>query len=233
MLFTSEMDVQLIDFMGNDDAIIASAKVSTLGGRSNANMTTEGKQKFLEFLVKNRHGSPFEHVLFTWRIAAPIFVWREFMRHRVASYNEESARYKKLSPTFYIPASDRAFVQKGKPGHYVFEPGELKTYTEMVNGKEEVYRIAYEVYEKELEAGVAREVARMHLPVGIYSTAYVTMNYRAFTNFLSLRTKHPDAEVPSFPMEEIEKVALLMEKSIEDIVPLSHTAFREFGSKPL
>src|SRR5699024_5671345 len=77
----------------------------------------------IRFLMRDRHGSPFEHNSFTFYVEAPIFVFREFMRHRTASYNEESGRYREMRPVFYVPSADRNLIQIGKPGAYVFEPG--------------------------------------------------------------------------------------------------------------
>ena len=227
--FRSDMTVDLIDSMGNDDSVIRSAKVSTMTDTTVDDMSAAGKEKFIDFLVANRHGSPFEHVLFTFRIEAPIFVWREFMRHRMASYNEESGRYTELKPVFYVPGADRNLVQVGKPGEYVFTQGyplhlAATTATLSTNSAD-----AYDSYQYLLGRGIAREVARMVLPLNIYSTAYVTMNLRSLTNFLSLRRNVEGQTVPSFPQREIEMVAELMEQHANSIVPITLDAFRRNG----
>lgn len=227
--FRSDMTVDLIDSMGNDDSVIRSAKVSTMTDTTVDDMSTAGKEKFIDFLVANRHGSPFEHVLFTFRIEAPIFVWREFMRHRMASYNEESGRYTELKPVFYVPDENRNLVQVGKPGEYLFTAGDdtQTRGTSFVLWDASV--AAYDEYQYLLERGVAREVARMVLPLNIYSTAYVTMNLRSLTNFLSLRRNVEGQTVPSFPQREIEMVAELMEQHANSIVPITLDAFRRNG----
>ena len=232
-IFRDDMTVELVDFMGDDESIIKAAKVSTMTDATVDEMGNAGKQKFIDFLAKNRHGSPFEHVLFTFRIEAPIFVWREFMRHRVASYNEESGRYKKLEPVFYAPAPDRKMVQVGKPGAYEFVEGE--DYQRAVVGAliRANSRDAYALYETMLETGVAREVVRMVLPLNIYSTAYVTMNLRALTNFLSLRVADGTSMFPSFPQREIEMVAEQMEDIASTITPKAMLAFQSNGRVPL
>ena len=227
--FRSDMTVDLIDSMGNDDSVIRSAKVSTMTDTTVDDMSTAGKEKFIDFLVSNRHGSPFESVLFTFRIEAPIFVWREFMRHRVASYSESSGRYTELKPVFYVPDEDRKLVQVGKPGEYTFTDGgaSQKSAVECLMRTNSID--AYGGYQYLLDCGVAREVARMVLPLNIYSTAYVTMNLRSLTNFLSLRRNVEGQTVPSFPQREIEMVAELMEQHANSIVPITLDAFRRNG----
>lgn len=225
--YREDMTVTLIDSMGSDERICQAARVSTQGSDSFGTGEAEG---LINFLMRERHGSPFEHVTFQWLIEAPIFVWREFMRHRIASYNEESGRYKQLEPVFYIPSFDRPLVQVGKTGNYTFEPGDLHQFIEVTNGIEECSIIAYETYVALLDAGVAKEVSRMVLPVNIYSSAYVTMNLRGLMNFLSLRTPaRENSTFKSHPQWEIAQVAIAMEDSVADVVPLAMAAFDKFG----
>lgn len=225
MIFRSDFDVELIDHMGTDQRIVAAAKVSTKG----AEATDEDSVGLIGYLMKNRHGSPFEHTVFTWRITAPIFVWREFHRHRIASYNEESGRYKQLDPVFYIPDHTRALRQVGRPGHYEYIEGTEDEYALMTANHMEVAELAYSLYDGMIKAGIAREVARMSLPLNIYSTCYVTMNARALMNFLSLRTKSELAVNKSTPQWEINKVACQMEDDFEELMPQTYGAFNEFG----
>lgn len=224
--FRSDMDVELIDSMGDDFSVVRAARVST--GNDLGAATDAGASGLIKFLLSNRHGTPFEHGSMTFRISCPIFVWREFMRHRIGfSYNEESGRYKQLDPVFYIPAPDRALVQEGKPGHYTYVPGTQA----QVEGTQETLKfvnsLAYRSYEGLLSENIAREVARMVLPVNIYSSAYVTCNPRSLMSFLSLRTKHEDSMFPSFPQREIEMVAEKMEEIFADLYPLTYSAFNE------
>jgi thymidylate synthase (FAD) len=179
--------------------------------------------------MRDRHGTPFEHTSLTYFISAPIFVFREFMRHRIASYNEESGRYRELRPVFYVPGPERRLVQQGKPGAYEFVEGTAEQHALVVEQTEASCRAAYAAYQEMLAAGVAREVARIVLPVGTYSSMYVTMNARALMNFLSLRTKHPDSHFPSFPQREIEMVADLMESEWAALMPITHEAFVASG----
>ena len=130
-----------------------------------------------------------------------------------------------LAPVFYVPGPDRKLVQIGKTGHYEFVDGTQEQYETVVRETKAACHAAYDAYEKMLEAGVAREVARIVLPLNIYSSAYVTMNARALMNFLSLRTKHPESRFPSFPQREIEMVGERYEAEFARLMPLTHAAF--------
>jgi thymidylate synthase (FAD) len=179
--------------------------------------------------MRDRHGSPFEHNAFTFYVEAPIFVFREFMRHRIASYNEESGRYKELEPMFYVPDMERKLIQKGKPGAYEFELGDLGHLTTVYRSTYRANKRAYEEYQKMLDAGIAREVARGVLPVNIYSSMYVTMNARSLMNFLSLRTMREGTHFPSFPQREIEMVAEMMESLWAEKMPITYETFNKNG----
>jgi thymidylate synthase (FAD) len=183
----------------------------------------------INYLARERHGSPFEHTSMTFFISAPIFVFREFMRHRIASYNEESGRYRELKPVFYVPNKERNLIQIGKTGAYEFVPGTDEQFQITVDAMKEAYVVAYDSYKKMLDAGVAREVARAVLPVATYSSMYVTMNARALMNFLSLRTSREGSHFPSYPQREIEMVAEKMEAEFAKLMPLTYQAFEKSG----
>jgi thymidylate synthase (FAD) len=224
----SDFDVDLVENAGNDELICKAARVSTVGAASIDSTESAG---LINFLMKNRHGSPFEHGMITFRISAPIFVWREFMRHRVGvSYNEQSGRYMELEPVFYTPPRDRNLIQVGKPGHYEFEPGGKGEKGSVAKHLLWAYRATWASYQTMLEDGIAKEVARMCLPVGIYSTAYVTMNPRSLMHFLSLRTSYPEfSTFPSYPQWEISEVANQMEDVFAKLYPLTQQAFVSAG----
>src|SRR4051812_495177 len=179
--------------------------------------------------MRDRHGTPFEHSSMTFYVRAPIFVLREFMRHRTFSYNEESGRYRQLDPLFYLPEPERKLVQVGKPGKYEFIDGTPEQYKLAVEAIKESCRSSHRAYLEMLDAGVAREVARTVLPVGLYSSMYATCNARALMNFLSLRTRRDDSTFPSFPQREIEMVAEAMEAEWARVMPLTHAAFEANG----
>jgi thymidylate synthase (FAD) len=165
----------------------------------------------------------------TFYVQAPIFVFREFMRHRIASYNEESGRYRELRPVFYVPGPERKLVQEGKPGRYVFVEGSAEQHDVVVEATRRACATAYAAYREMLDAGVAREVARGVLPVATYSSMYVTMNARSLMNFLSLRTKREGSHFPSYPQREIEMVAEQMEAEWAQLMPVTHAAFEANG----
>lgn len=223
--FHTGFDVDLVEHAGSDEMICRAARVSTLGAES---LETGESAGLIKFLMRNRHGSPFEHGMMTFRISAPIFVWREFMRHRIGfSYNEQSGRYMELEPKFYIPFRDRPLVQVGKPGEYNYIEGSWEQYKSMRDSFMHAYSTAWTIYQQQLEAGVAKEVARMCLPVATYSTAYVTCNPRSLMSFLSLRTK--GGFYPSYPQYEINMVASMMERKFKSLFPITHEAFDRSG----
>ncbi|HHW50029.1 MAG TPA: FAD-dependent thymidylate synthase [Pseudoclavibacter sp.] len=238
--FRSDMTVELVRASAADSDVLFAARVSTVGEQSlqqdidsregeQSEQTSKRNAGLINYLMRDRHGSPFEHNSMTFYVQAPIFVFREFMRHRIASYNEESGRYRELRPVFYVPGPERNLVQQGKPGKYDFVPGTAEQFGLVEQEVRTNSRRAYESYEKMLAADVAREVARMVLPLNIYSSMYVTMNARSLMNFLSLRTKRPDSRFPSFPQREIEMVAEKMEAIWMDLMPLTSAAFEKNG----
>lgn len=221
-----DMTVELIDYMGGDLSVVQSARVST----KTASLEDEAKDAgLINYLMRERHGTPFEHNAFTFYVEAPIFVFREFMRHRIASYNEESGRYRELEPVFYVPSDDRKLLQVGKPGMYTFEEGSAFQKTQVREAILANSVDSYIKYNRLLGLDVAKEVARMVLPVNLYSSMYVTMNARGLMNFLSLRTSKSDATNPSYPQAEIEMVADQMEKLWAEKMPLTYDAYRKNG----
>ena len=121
--FTSKLTVEYQDHMGSDDAILRAMLVSTSTDDTADMLDTDSKRGKLNFLMANRHGSPFEHGALTVRVHAPIAVFREWQRHRAGhSYNEQSGRYTIFEGLFYIPNRDRPMIQVGKPGAYTFQP---------------------------------------------------------------------------------------------------------------
>lgn len=231
IVFRDDMTVELVKSSASDADVIWAARVSTAGETTleKVGESSDRDAGLINYLARERHGSPFEHTSMTFFVSAPIFVFREFMRHRIASYNEESGRYRELRPVFYIPNKDRKLVQVGKTGAYTFVDGTPEQLDITVNAIKETCTLAYENYQKILASGVAREVARAVLPVTLYSSMYVTMNARALMNFLSLRTSSPDSHFPSYPQREIEMVAEKMEKHFAQLMPMTYAAFQKSG----
>ncbi len=237
IIFRSDVTVELVRSSASDSDVLFAARVSTQGEQTleSAAAQTEASEDekrskgLINYLMRDRHGSPFEHNSMTFYVQAPIFVFREFQRHRIASYNEESGRYKELSPVFYVPAEDRNLVQVGKTGAYEFLPGSAEQIALVEQESRTSSQQAYESYKRMLEAGVAREVARIVLPLNIYSSMYVTMNSRALMNFLSLRTSREGTHFPSFPQREIEMCAEKMEDFWAELMPYTYEAFNKNG----
>jgi thymidylate synthase (FAD) len=166
--------------------------------------------------------TPFEHNSFRFHIRTPIFVAREWFRHRWGSFNEESARYHKLEGDFYVPSRRAVRTQVGKPGAYSFEPVEEETANETIATFTRTYELLYNEYLELIDKGVAKELARALLPFGIYTQFYWTLNARSLMNFLSLRNS-PNAQY------EIRMYAEAVERLFATRMPITHSCFVEFG----
>ena len=233
------MTVTPVQSMGGDHMVAAAAWVSTSGQDALQRIEDdpEGYKSLIRSLMRQKHGTPFEHAAMTFFVHAPIFVWREWHRHRIGfSYNEESGRYKKLDPVFWFPNWDRNMLvhpdHKGmKPKFYAipsnYEGREL--YIEMRRRTMNALTEAWYAYEWELEQGIAKEVARRHLPLSIYSSCWVTCNPRSLMNFLSLRTHEEDSTFVSYPQAEIEEAARVAEQFLAEGWPLTYENFVKFG----
>lgn len=208
MEYISEITVRLIQSIGGDHMVAASARVSTSGDECLTladPLKADDCRGLINYLVKQRHGTPFEHGSLTFFVHAPIFVWREWHRHRIGfSYNEESGRYKQLEPVFYLPPRDRPMmkVDGWKPGRPKFLPCESEErYDQLCRNLRRAYQVAYDSYEENLTLGFDPGLARDCLPVGIYSSCWVTCNPRSLMAFLSLRTHDSDAKSSSFSLK--------------------------------
>lgn len=234
--FRSDITVELMSVpaAASDASVIAAARVSTQGADSAQfwEMDPAESMGLIKFLARNRHGTPFEHNQFIFRVSAPIFVYREWHRHRVGwSYNEESGRYSVLEAAFYLPGTDRKLIEKpgSKPGNYEYVPGTSAQYDWLVEDMMEDCANLYTRYQDRLWRGYAKEVARMTLPVNVYSAMYATCNARSLMSFLSLRTERSDAAYPSKPMREIAMASEEMERIFAETMPITWAAFEEFG----
>jgi len=219
MIVTDKMGVHLEQSNASDLLVARAAWVSNYGedARQKDGDRIEG---LITFLYKNKHMSPFEHGDFTFFIDVPIFVAREFMRHRTFRFNEVSGRYSKLSPKFYVPNESRPVLQQGKIGSYSFTNGTSNQYELMKDEHTDAYDTAWACYEQMIEAGIANEVARNVLPVGIYTQFYASVSPRNLMHFLGLRNA-PEA------LEEIRVVAEAMELILEAQMPITYSAYKE------
>ena len=207
--------VRLDDSMATDLSVVNSARVSF--GRRKEEMD-ESDQGLIRFLMRERHGTPFEHNSFRFHIRAPIFVVREWMRHRIGSFNEFSMRYARATDDFYVPEPEDVRTQVGKPGAYSFDPVDPELAERTREELQAVYEQAYSAYERLVELGVARELARSVLPVGAYTEFYWTVNARALMNFISLRSSDS-------AQREIRRYAEACETFLAEKMPVTYATF--------
>lgn len=215
--FKSDMDVELIDLMGNDETVARAARVSTGNDRID-----QGKiVGLIGYLMRESHTSCFEHCTLTFRIHAPIFVMRQIYTHRTLSKNSESGRYRELQPVFYVPDEDRALVNVGSGAHpnlVASEDPEL--YSNEAWEHMSMASAAWDQYKRSLARGTATEVARNYLPVTTYTSLYMTGNLLGWFNFLRLRLGHHGA-----PQAEIQEVAGKVAEIIAEKFPVTYTAW--------
>ncbi len=207
--------VRLDEAMASDLSVVNAARVS-FARRKDA--MDESDAGLIRFLMRDRHGTPFEHNAFRFHVRCPIFVAREWFRHRIGSFNEFSMRYAKATDEFYVPAAEDVRSQVGKPGAYTFEPVDPELAERTREELQAVYEHAYATYERLVEQGVAREVARSVLPVGAYTEFYWTVNARALMNFVSLRAADS-------AQREIRRYAEAVERLFAEKMPVTHAAF--------
>lgn len=206
--------VRLVSHMGDDLAIVRSARVSY-----NAEPRLDGSDdKLIDYLLRNGHTSPFESVAFTFEVKAPIFVFRQWHRHRTWKYNEVSARYSELPAEFYVPEPQHVGIQSktNKQGRELNDSGEKNRYL-----CDEIWMAgtsAFKSYRLLLEAGCPRELARTVLPLNTYSRMFATVDLHNLFHFLKLRL-HPHAQF------EIRVYAEAMLKLITPIVPVAVKSF--------
>ena len=211
--------VRLDAAMADDLSVVNSARVSFGRRKEVMDASDEG---LVRFLMRDRHGTPFEHNAFRFHVRCPIFVAREWFRHRVGSFNEFSMRYARATDDFYVPEPEDVRSQVGKPGAYSFEPVGDELAEQTREELQAVYDQAYATYERLVEAGVARELARAALPVGAYTEFFWTVNARALMNFLSLR----NAETAQ---REIRRYAEACERFLAERMPVTYDAFVAAG----
>lgn len=210
--------VVLEDYMGGDLSIINNARVSF---DQESTELGEAEEGLIGFLMRNKHGSPFEAPVFRFDVKAPLFVFREWQRHRVGSFNEVSARYSVIPQEFYVPERDYIRVQVGKPGAYTFDRIRDDDLADFIRDQiSSMQQKSFAEYQDLLNAGVAKEVARIVLPVGMYSRMKWTVNLRSLLNFLALRnSEHAQREIRDYAIE--------IEKMVTRVVPVTMRHFNE------
>ena len=206
--------LRLVDSMGSDASIVNAARVSYTGQRPVSDDTA-----LIRYLLRNEHMTPFEMVTFQFHVVAPLFVARQWMRHRTASINEQSARYSILEERFYIPSEDNVCLQSttNKQGR-----GDIaQSSTLFVQKMRQLCADAYRLYEEALEAGISREICRMILPVNIYTQFYWQSNLRNIFHFIQLRAD-PHAQF------EIQVYARAMYDIVSSVCPIATKAFDDY-----
>lgn len=211
-----------VSFNRRHSEFIDEEKSEWLKKNSRMDIANERDDRLINYLMKNRHGTPFEHNAFRFHVKAPIFVFREWQRHRISSFNEWSARYSKLEPEFYIPEIKNIRKRVGKPGNYRYEPMEESEAIRFRTKLQQSCTEAYINYDQALNDDVAPELARGFLNVFTYSQMYYTTNARSLMNFLSLRT----AETAQF---EIQEFARAIEVFFKLLMPETAKAFEANG----
>jgi len=183
--------------------------------------TYEKDEKLIKYLMKNKHETPFEKVNFEFVVKLPIFIARQWIRHRIGSFNEMSARYSKLPREYYLPSEERMQKQSASNKQASGEPLPVAEARDCQIDIVGVSDSAYESYELMLDRGLARELARMVLPTNFYTTWYWTVNFRSLANFLQLR-------LHSHAQWEVRQYAQAILEMVEKVAPISTAAFREY-----
>ncbi len=205
--------VRLVDFMGGDPAVVQSARVSFGKGVTN----DERDRKLVFFLLANGHETPFEHSVFKFHIKCPIFVARQWFRHRMASYNEISGRYTEMKEEFCLP--DTLRTQKAR--NYKFEHLNSELNAELLGKIKAHYEASFELYQELLDNGVAKEHARLVLPLSLYTQFYWTINSRSLMNFVNLR-------MDEHAQYEIQQYAKVINQIFRNKMPWTHEAFMKY-----
>jgi len=207
--------VRLVDYMGGDARIVQSARVSYGAGTK----TVRDDTRLINYLLKNDHTSPFEQVIFTFHVKMPIFVARQWVRHRTARMNEISGRYSVMTDEFYIPGRLPLQATDNKQGSSdECLPKELTQ--ELLQVMEEDQHGLYENYKRLIEEGVSREIARINLPLALYTEMYWQIDLHNLFHFLKLRLdRHAQYEIRCYA----EVIADIVKK----VVPIAWSAFEE------
>lgn len=204
--------VRYIDHLGSDQRILEAARISY----KSPSKGEEADRKLLGYLWNHKHTSPFEQCSITLNVKMPIFVMRQWVRHRTAKLNEMSARYTELPEEFYVPTQWRAQDTKNKQGSTGGFGESTNEYFSKITRQHTAE--AFELYHGLLEDGVARELARMVLPVNVYTEIYWTMDLHNLLHFLRLRED-------SHAQWEIQKYGLAIREILEDLFPWTMGAY--------
>ena len=207
--------VRLVDYFGGDQRIVQSARVSY--GEGTKSVSQDGA--LIDYLLRHQHTSPFEQVVMTFHVKMPIFVARQWVRHRTGRMNEVSGRYSIMKEEFYVPEAEKVAPQSkdNKQGR-ASEAFDSETANKIINQLEEGQKSAYENYSELLDAGLAREIARINLPLSLYTEFYWEMDLHNLFHFLKLR-------LDSHAQYEIRVYAEVMLEMCKKVAPMATESF--------
>jgi thymidylate synthase (FAD) len=210
--------IRLVDYMGDDAAIVQSARVSY--GKGTKSVTED--KGLIRYLMRHRHTSPFEMVEFKFHVKLPIFVARQWIRHRTANVNEYSGRYSEMRDEFYIPAPDQIRPQAAlnKQGR-ASEPMSRDKADEIIKRYRQIQKLLFDDYSALLDTGLARELARINLPLSTYTEWYWKIDLHNLFHFLRLR-------LDVHAQYEIRVYAEAMAEIVKKIVPVAYEAFEDY-----
>jgi thymidylate synthase (FAD) len=216
--------VRYVDHLGDDKRIVEAARISY----KSPSKGDEADKKLIEYLYKNKHTSPFEMVKLTLNVKLPIFVMRQWVRHRMQNLNEVSARYTELPDDFYIPETWRRQDSKNKQGSI-----KEKDWNPLVGVTDRGFKLlasdilevhcsrSYSLYKEMLNEGIAREMARMVLPVNIYTEIYCCWDLKNLLHFISLRED-------SHAQSEIQEYAKAIKQILVELFPWTMEAYEKY-----
>lgn len=207
--------VRLVDYMGGDQRIVQAARVSYGAGTKSYRQD----RALIHYLLRNDHTSPFEQVVLTFHAKMPIFVARQWVRHRMARLNEVSGRYSVMKDEFYVPAADTMRGQSAD-NKQARSDEQLPNAERIIDQMVEDQRLMYAHYEEMIEKGLAREIARANLPVSLYTEWYWQMDLHNLLRFLNLR-------MDSHAQYEIRVYAEAMAKCAQAVAPMAYEAFED------
>lgn len=210
--------VRLVDIMGDDSSVVQAARVSYGKGTK----TVREDRGLIRYLLRHRHTTPFEMVQTKWHVKCPIFVARQWMRHRACSYNEYSLRYSEARDEFYFPEETRIqFQSKGNRQGSSLESVPSDFQENFSRHLDEICKVAYGCYSYLNDLGLARELIRIFLPVNLYTEFYWSINLHNLLHFLELR-------MDIHAQEEIRAYANALAVMLKESVPITWEAFEDF-----
>ena len=209
--------IQVVDLMGDDTSLVQAARISYGKGTK----SLQSDESLIRFLIRHDHGTPTEMVVLKVHVKAPLFVVRQWMRHRMSSFNEYSGRYSVMPDEFYVPTYEVFQKQSAKNKQSRDQTFTQEEYEELVSKIRAAHHNSYATYLELLEAGVAREIARGVLPLDVMTRFYWQVNGRSLMNFLKLRC-HQSGQ------HEIREYGLTLLKIFKEWMPITSKAFEDY-----